>query len=366
MQGRLYDTGQPVAVTLANGVITAIAPIENRADLPIIVPTFFDIQVNGALGVNFTSDTLTTDDICTVAVELARHHVGGFVPTVITASFETTRNSFTSLASACDADVALSRAMPAYHLEGPYISPVDGPRGAHPAEYVRDPDWDEFRRWQDVAGGRIRIVTLAPERPGALAMIGKLAALGIVAAIGHTAASPQEIRDAVAAGATLSTHLGNGSHPMLPRHENHLWEQMACDGLFASVIAEGHHLPTAMLVTIVRAKSPGRTILVSDLSPPAGLPPGRYRHWGTELDVQPGGRIALAGTSLLAGSGTFLDGCVAHLLRATSVTLAEAVAMASVNPRGLLGLPQPRLEIGAAWDFALIPAGVLESKLRTS
>ena len=366
MEGRVYNTGQSVAISSNAGRIIASAPIDDRPDLPFIIPSLFDLQVNGALGIGFTSDNLTLEEIRTVAVEMGRHHVGGFAPTVITSSFATIRNSFQALARAVEEDVALDRAMPAFHLEGPYIAAEDGPRGAHPLEHVRDPDWDEFRRWQDAAGGRIKIVTLAPERAGAIDFIGRLCADGIVAAIGHMAASPQQIRDAVSAGAKLSTHLGNGSHAMLPRHENYLWEQLAHDDLLASVIADGHHLPAALLKTIVRAKTTSRLILISDASPLAGLPPGLYQHWGADLDVEPSGRIGVAGTAYLAGSGAFLDDCVAHLIRTVGVSPVDAIAMASVNPRRLLGLPQPRLEIGAAWDFTLIPASVLESKLRAS
>src|SRR5687768_6411871 len=151
--------------------------------------------------------------------------------------------------------------MPGFHLEGPYFSIEDGPRGAHPKEHARDPDWDEFRRWQDAAGGRVRMVTLAPERNGALRFIEQLTAAGVVAAIGHTAATGRQIRDAAAAGARTSTHIGNGCHAVLPRHDNYVWEQLACDDLWASVIADGHHLPPAVLKSVIRAKTPGRVLL---------------------------------------------------------------------------------------------------------
>src|SRR5205807_1149747 len=175
------------------------------------------------------------------------------------------------------------RAMPCFHLEGPYISAEDGPRGAHPLAQVRPPDLGEFQRIQEAADGNIRLVTLAPELPGALAFIDKLTAAGVVVAIGHTAASPATIRDAVSAGARLSTHLGNGSHAMLPRHDNYLWEQLAADELWASIICDGHHLPAAVMRCILRVKTPARTILTCDAGSLAGLPSGRYREWDQEL-----------------------------------------------------------------------------------
>src|SRR5262249_50270568 len=147
-------------------------------------------------------------------------------PTLITNSFEALAHGFGTLAKACDSDSALNRALPCFHLEGPYISPEDGPRGAHPRAHVRTPKWDEFQRWQEAAGGRIRLVTLAPEQEGALPFIEKLTEREILVAIGHTAATGPQIRAAIKAGAKLSTHLGNGSHAMLPRHDNYIWEQL--------------------------------------------------------------------------------------------------------------------------------------------
>src|SRR5262249_22819826 len=189
----------------------------------------------------FCSTTLTTEEVGRV-VELCRAHgISGLCPTLITGSFEALRHGFATLRAA-----DLDAAMPCYHLEGPYLSPEDGPRGAHPREHVRKPDRDEFLRLQEAAGRRIRLVTPAPEGEGALPFVEWLAQQGVVVAIGHTAAPPAVIRDAVKAGARLSTHLGNGSHAMLPRHENYLWEQLACDDLWASVITDGHHLPAAI------------------------------------------------------------------------------------------------------------------------
>jgi N-acetylglucosamine-6-phosphate deacetylase len=296
---------------------------------------FFDLQVNGAVGVDFSSDALTEDGITTVVDELAKHHTTGFAPTVITSSFETAIHALKTLAAAA----AFEKTIPVFHLEGPYISGEDGPRGAHPKEHVRDPDWDEFQRFQAAANGRIKLMTLAPERAGAFAFIEKLTAANVVVAIGHTAASPAIIRDAVKAGAKLSTHLGNGSHALMPRHDNYFWEQLGCDDLWASVIADGHHLPPAMLRTIVRTKGVERLILISDASRLAGRPPGRYRHWGAELEVEPSGRIGVAGTPYLAGSGSFLDVCAAHIEKVAGLSPVEIEKMTWANPRRLLGLP---------------------------
>ncbi|MBY0233250.1 MAG: amidohydrolase family protein, partial [Gemmataceae bacterium] len=223
---------------------------------------------------------------------------------------------------------------------------------AHPREHVRPPDLDAFLRLQDAAGGLIRLVTLAPEWPGAPAFIGELARRGLVVALGHTAASADAIRRAVDAGARLSTHLGNGCAAMLPRHDNPLWAQLAEDRLLASVIADGHHLPADVLECVLRCKTPARTILTCDASSLAGMPPGLYPMWGKQIEVRPGGRVGVPGTPYLAGSGVFLDACVAHLA-SLGWSLPDCLDMASAHPRALLGLPGGSLETGQPADLVL-------------
>ncbi len=196
-------------------------------------------------------------------------------------------------------------------------------------------------------------MTLAPEHQNALRFIEQLASTGVTVAIGHTAASGERIRAAVAAGARLSTHLGNGSHALLPRHDNYIWEQLACDDLWASIIADGHHLPPAVIKTIVRVKAPARTILTCDAGSLAGCPPGRYADWGDEFEVLPEGKIVLPGTPFLAGSWAFTDHCVAHVLKLGLVSLADAIDMAGARPRELLKLPPRGLNPGDPADLIL-------------
>lgn len=186
-----------------------------------------------------------------------------------------------------------------------------------------------------------------------MSFIEALSRAGVVVAIGHTAATPTRIRDAVRAGARLSTHLGNGSHAVLPRHDNYFWEQIADDDLWASVIADGHHLPPAILRAVVRTKTPARIVLTCDASSLAGLPPGRYAMWGQELEILPTGRIVVPGTPFLAGSGVFLDDCVSHLLGQGDVSLADALDMAGARPRALLGLRIVDLEPGSPADLVV-------------
>jgi N-acetylglucosamine-6-phosphate deacetylase len=337
---RHYATGEPVASDVA---------------AEWAAPPFFDLQINGCDGVSFNSPDLTPDDVRTVVRVCRSHGIGGLLPTLVTTSFDALRHGFATLERACGQDAELAAAIPGYHLEGPYISPDDGPRGAHPRNHVRPPDWDEFRRLQDAAGGRIRLVTLSPEYDESLAFIERAARSGVVVAIGHTAASGLRIRDATSAGARLSTHLGNGSHAVLPRHDNYVWEQLACDGLWASVIADGHHLPPAVLKCILRVKTPARAVLTCDASSLAGLPPGRYAQWGQELEVQPGGKVVVPRTPFLAGSGVFTDACVAGAVNLGGVSLVDAIDMAGARPCELLGLPAPTGWVFFDWQ----PGGAL-------
>jgi N-acetylglucosamine-6-phosphate deacetylase len=244
--------------------------------------------------------------------------------------------------------------LPGIHVEGPFISPVDGPRGAHPPRHVRPPDWDEFQRLQDAAGGRIRILTLSPEYEGSAALIRRVADAGVIVSIGHTAATPEQVRAAVDAGATMSTHLGNGSHALIPRHHNYVWAQLADDRLTAGLIVDGHHLPPEVVKTFLRAKTPARCVLVSDVSGLAGLPPGRHRSEMCDLEILPDGKLVVAGQSeVLAGASAPLGTCVANVLRFGEVSLAEAIAMAATQPARLLGVAPGGLAPGDPADLIL-------------
>lgn len=356
IRGRDYRTGKTLDILCREGRIAAIGPAAGSADLESdwVVPAFCDVQINGAGGVGFAATDLTPEGVAAVVRRCRRHGIAQLLPTLITAAQETLLHGFSVLAASREADPDLARAIPGYHLEGPWISPEDGPRGAHPRAHVRPPDWDEFRRLQDAAAGGIRMVTLAPEWPGAPGIIERLNAAGVIVALGHTAAEPAVIREAVAAGARLSTHLGNGSHASLPRHENYFLEQLACDDLCASIICDGHHLPPALVRILVRVKSPARLILTCDASSLAGVAPGRYRAWEQDFEVLPEGKIVVPGTTFLGGSWAFTDLCLVNAIRFGGVSLAEAVAMACHQPRDLLGLPRQDLEVGHPADLLLL------------
>lgn len=355
IRARHYATGEKIDLHCTNQIQSITAAAETPVDLEAewVAPALFDLQINGCDGKSFNSEHLTIDNIRHVVSVCRRHGIGEFCPTLVTNSFAALRHGFQTLRQACEQDRDLAKAMPGFHLEGPYISPEDGPRGAHPREHVRAASWDEFRAFQDAAGGRILLLTLAPEQQGSLALIERLVQEKVVVALGHTAANAQCIRAAIQAGARLSTHLGNGSHAMLPRHDNYVWEQLAADELWASIICDGQHLPAALVRCFTRVKTPARLVLTCDASSLAGLPPGRYREWNQDFDILPTGRIVVADTPYLAGSWAFTDLCIGNVMRFAGIGLRDAVDMASARPRELLGLPPKRLEAGSPADLVL-------------
>lgn len=354
---RHYETGCWTRLTTRGAVIAELAPAEGPDTIAPadewIAPAFWDIQTNGRWGVSFSDAELTPEQVTAIVRAQDEWGTARLCPTLITAGPESLRRGVDAIARACEADPAVAARVLGIHLEGPFISEVDGYRGAHPWSAVRDPDWPLFEELQAAAGGRIVLITLAPERPGSIAFIEKAVASGVVVALGHTAADGDTIRRAAAAGATLSTHLGNGITATLARHPNPIWDQAALDSLAASLIADGHHIDCAVLRVLVRAKTAGRIILVSDASPLAALPPGRYGDWA----VDPSGKVVVAGTPYLAGSNQGIEIGLAHLIEWAGLELAEAIATATKNPARLLGRPEPVLAPGAPANAVVFTRG---------
>ena len=299
----------------------------------LTLPGLFDLQVNGFGGVDFNGSDLTHDRVAQ-ALELVRATgVTRCLPTLITSPLARFAANARVLTTVSDTAVA------GIHMEGPYLSPADGARGAHRLDHIAPATIDDFRRRQEAARGRIVLVTLAPEVPGAMALIEHLVSTGVRVAIGHTAATPEQLRDAIAAGATLATHLGNGCPQMLPRHPNVIWELLAADEVVASVIADGHHLPASTLKSIVRAKGPARTILVTDAVSAAGSQkPGLFSIGDVVGELGADGRVSLPGTSYLAGSSLTLDQAISNTVRQTGLPIETVAPMASTIPASSLGM----------------------------
>lgn len=319
------QSGRSVEVVF-DGVISSVAPFSGEVSR-YLCPGFVDIQVNGFAGVDYNSPETPFDEIARSVEVLYSTGVTRFYPTVITGGPDDMLGALKNLAKAKEKFPAID----GFHVEGPHISADDGPRGAHPRRWVRRPDIDEFRRWQDATEGNIRLTTLAPEWPEAPRYIEAVVSRGVAVSIGHTNAESHHISDAVFAGATLSTHLGNGAHSVLRRHPNYIWDQLANDGLGASFIGDGIHLPQSFLKVAIRAKGVERSVLVTDASSPAAAKPGRYKLGEQEVDLTEDQRVVLAGQDRLAGSALRMDKGVENLVNLGEVSLADAVRMATTN-----------------------------------
>ena len=341
IEGTLTETGRSTRIALDG---TRLAAVEEADIAPgsWIAPGFIDVQVNGYAGHDVNAAHPSADEVGAMVRALWARGITGVCPTVCTASQADMVARIRAVADACDAEPLVARSVVGIHVEGPYISAEDGPRGAHPLEHVRPPSLAEYASWQEAARGRIRIITLSPEHQGAIGYIEAITADGVVASIGHTAATSEQIQAAVGAGARFSTHLGNGAHALIARHPNYIWDQLADDRLMAGFIFDGQHLPPAVMKTVVRAKGIERTILVSDAIEVAGLAPGVYSSSiGGRVELEASGRVNLVGTPYLAGSSASLVDCLGNAIQFAGLTISDAVRLVSANPARVLAVDGP-------------------------
>lgn len=345
LSGRDPWSGDVLHLEYADGRITTIerepasgASASGQPGLPWVCSGLVDLQVNGYAGFDLNGDDLSVETVDGLREALRRVGVTTFVPTVITAEAGRLQRSLQVIAEARRRYPLVAAAIPFVHVEGPFISDQDGPRGAHDLAEVRPPDLGEFEAWQRASGGLVGIVTVSPHWAGSAEFIAGVVADGTRVAVGHTHADAAQIRAAVDAGASLSTHLGNGAHAQLPRHPNYLWTQLAEDRLQAGFIADGHHLPRDTFVAMVRAKGVDRSFLVSDSVAVGGQTPGIYSSpVGGEVELTDDGRLLVRGTPYLAGAAAPLADGVAWAANAFS--LPEALTMATTNPRRIIGEP---------------------------
>jgi len=318
-----------------------------------ITPGFIDIQVNGFAGVDFNHPNFRDNDLVGVCRKLLTTGVTRFCPTLITADHKQLARNIKEIRQACNRHPLVRAMVLGIHLEGPYINPEDGPRGAHPRAHVARPDWDEFERLLILGNGLVRMVTVAPEMPGGLAFIQKASQSGLVVGIGHCNPEPETIDQAVGAGARISTHLGNGTHQMLDRHQNYLQKQLAHDGLMASIICDGLHLPDYFVQNVVRAKGKSKVILITDATAASHAAAGRYSLGELEIEARDDGVLRLAGTPYLTGSTLTMDRAIGNCAAFAGVPLASAINMATVNPAGLFDGISGKLEKGQRADLVL-------------
>ncbi len=331
IQGNLLGGGnRSVEITVADGLIKEIVAIEYDSSLSYITPGLVDLQVNGYMNIDFNNEPLSPEEWRTITRELSKNGVTTFYPTIITNSIINLQRIFEGNLESLKKEPDVLKYIGGFHLEGPYLSDEDGPRGAHDREFIKKPDWEEFKLLQQKAEGLIKIITLSPEWEESEAFIQNAAKSGVKVAIGHTASTTDQIKKAVQSGATFSTHLGNGAHLQLPRHPNYIWDQLAEEKLWATVIADD-----AL----------------------AGMPAGDYQTAvGGEVTLTQEGRLHLKGNpALLAGSAQSLWESIQQYVDNGIGSMIDAIRRGSVLPSDLMGLPQKEgLSIGAPADLLKI------------
>lgn len=292
----------------------------------------FDLQVNGAFGLDFSDPAMTEDAFLRTAEKILSSGVTRFLPTVITSPMALYRRNLPLMLRGIER-AGLAYEIPGFHLEGPFISPEPGAVGAHDPESVAAPSVEKLLELNDAAAGKIRILTVAAERPGVKDVIDRAHQLGIAVSLGHQLADAETI---AGAGADLLTHLGNGIPNSIDRHRNPIWSGLANDALTAMIITDGHHLPADVVKCMIRCKTPARLIVTSDASSAAGLPPGRYRVLGNDAVLYESGLLYNPVKRCLVGSGSLLPRCIEFLRGLDLLSGAELEQVVWTNPHRVL------------------------------
>jgi len=338
ISGTNYSNNKPVLIEFEQGKISKIIHPKKTVDISelFIAPGLIDIQINGFVGVDFSGPDLTVEDVKKATKALWRAGVTSYFPTIITSEFSRMKENFAVLAKAME-DPEIGNSIPGFHLEGPYISPINGFRGAHLEKYTRKPDWQEFLDLQNAAKNNIKLITVAPELDGAIPFIKKCVDSGVIVSLGHHNGSVSQIRDAINAGARMATHLGNGCANMINRHYNPLWPQLSEDLITPSIIADGFHLTREEVRTFYKTKGADNIILVSDALDLAGLPPGEYIRGERKLLLTPD-VVKFPDINALAGAASPISRCIEVMMEFTQCGLAEAITMACTNPAKMFSL----------------------------
>jgi len=379
VEGINYLDYSPIAVEIAEGKIVKVERIKKLTEENehiFIAPGLIDIQINGYNSVSFSlagaegtleeGGELTISDVKKVTEGLWKEGTTTYFPTLTTNSQDLLLKNIAILAKAKD-EPTIMGSIAGFHLEGPYISAIDGYRGAHPKEHVRLPDWKEFLELYKASGEKILIVTLAPEVNNALKFIRKCREKGIIVSLGHQNGSSEIIKQAIDNGAGMATHLGNGCAGLINRHLNPIWPQLANDRLMISFICDGFHLPSEVIQVFYKVKGADNIVITSDITSYAGMPPGEYKiKTGETIIKTPDGNLRFSGQEGgLYGSASPLTKGVGHIMKVTGCSLAKAIQMTTSNPARLLNLTdRGKLEPGKRADIILFTMDDFNMKIK--
>lgn len=325
----------------------------------IVAPGFIDMHIHGASGHDLME--ATPEAVSAVSSYLARHGTTSFLATTITANFERTLRSVRSLGEiirASDSAGSVSGyhgpgAQPiGIHFEGPFLNAEK--RGAHPAAHIRKPSTEALGRLLEAAGGTARVMTMAPELPGALAVLEQARGQGLSVGIGHSNATYEEAERAINAGATHATHLYNAMRAFSHRDPGIIGAVLTDDRVSAELICDGVHVEPAAVKLTVRAKGIQRVILVTDGLSAAGMPDGNYRLGGFTIHVA--GGVCRTAEGTLAGSTLTLDAAIRNLAKCTGLSYRQCLPCATLNPAKILGFGKQKGVIapGADADLAIL------------
>jgi N-acetylglucosamine-6-phosphate deacetylase len=327
----VLDGGRIASIsTRSTSAVPAGAPI---LDFPAatLAPSFFDVHIHGAAGHDVME--ATPEALAAIGTFLALRGTARFLATTVTAPVDATLHAASGLAKLIARPPAAGAAVPlGIHLEGPFLSHAK--RGVHPPAFLLDPDIDLFDRIYDAAEGYVRLMTLAPELPGAPDLAAHAVARGVRVSVGHSNATAAETRAAIAAGATSATHTFNAMRPLDHREPGILGTVLTDDSLFAELICDGIHSAPEMTKLWWRAKGPNRAILVTDAMSATGMPDGEYRLGGLTVQVANGRAMS---DGVLAGSVLTLDRALANFLTFTGATLEQGLRLLTGNPATLTG-----------------------------
>ena len=361
---------QDPIVVFEDGVITQIGqradvevPKGRRLDFPgcVLAPAFFDIHIHGSAGRDVMEGT--PDAFSAIGRFLARHGVGAFLATTVTAPIDTTLRSLEGMSAAIGSDRDGARPL-GIHIEGPFLSPHK--KGAHPEQLLQKPSVELFDRMWQAAHGKIRLMTIAPELSGAEELISHAVRLGVRVSLGHSNADTAAARAGVRAGAVTATHTFNAMRQFDHRDPGLLGEVLANDNLFAELICDGLHVHPNAVRIYWKAKGPDRAMLITDAMSAAGMPDGTYKLG--ELDVRVVNGKCVIGEDTLAGSTLTLDRGVSNFAEFTGATIDDVSKLVSRNPARMTGFEAEAgsLVVGRSADITVLSANneVVETILR--
>ena len=353
-RGTLLD-GKAVELTVSDRTIISRKEIPHDSALPRLLPALVDTQQNGAL--TFAYNNMTEDsapDLRKIAGHLKKNCVGRVLATFTTTDYPRLERAAKALGKIFDEDKDLGTLFPGIFHEGVFISPDKGWRGGHAPEFIIPPDYDRFSRLNELSGGKVKVVNIAPEVPGALDFIKKVSASGIKVALGHCHPDAATIHKAADNGASMVTHFANGSAPEIHRFNNPFWGFLDDDRLSLGLVGDGFHLMPEVVRTAIKCKGKDKCFMVSDANIYSGCAPGLYhRIGGLDCVIEPNGFIHVAGQEILAGAYFQQNRCVEFLTQKCGIAFETAWEMCSVIPARIAGIDLPMLQEGDEATFVV-------------